>query len=107
MIGHTNNFKEGLMQMAFLGELLILGLDIYVWIIIASVVISWLLAFDVISLRNPQAQNLVRLLDKATEPVYRPLRKFIPPIAGLDLTPIIVIFGVYLLQQIIVQLFIF
>lgn len=93
--------------MAFLGQILILALDFYLWIIIASVVISWLLAFDVISLRNPQAQNLVRLIGKATDPVFIPLRKYIPPLGGFDLTPLVVIFGIYLLQRMIAQLFIF
>lgn len=81
--------------MGFIGGLLLLALDIYVYIIIASVAVSWLIAFEVINVRNAKAANLVRLLDKATEPVYRPLRKFIPAIGGIDITPIIVIFGIY------------
>lgn len=93
--------------MIFLGKLLLLALDIYLWIIIAGVVISWLLAFDVISLRNPQAQNLVKLINKATDPLYKPLRKYIPAVGGFDLSPIVIIFGIYLLQRIIVQLFIY
>lgn len=93
--------------MSLLGKLLYLALDIYMWIIIASVVVSWLIAFEVVNTRSPQAANLVRLLNKATEPVYKPLRKFIPPIGGIDITPIVVIFGIYLLQRIIAQLLIY
>ncbi|MBI4030247.1 MAG: YggT family protein [Proteobacteria bacterium] len=93
--------------MILFGKLLYLALDIYMWIIIASVVVSWLIAFEVVNTRSPQAANLVRLLNKATEPVYKPLRKFIPPIGGIDITPIIVIFGIYLLQRIVAQLFIY
>lgn len=89
----------------FIGNLLILALDIYFWIIVASVVISWLVAFDVFNVRNPQAANLIRLLEKVTEPVYRPLRKYIPAIGGIDITPIIVIFGIYLAKHIVVWLF--
>ena len=59
--------------------------------IIASAIVTWLIAFDVISTENPQTANLVRLLGKVTDPVYKPLRKYIPPIGGIDITPIIVI----------------
>lgn len=93
--------------MAFFGQLLLLALDIYFWIIVVSVVSSWLIAFNVINTRNPQAANLMRLLNKATEPVFAPIRKFIPPIGGIDITPIIVIFGIQILKHIIVRLFIY
>ncbi|MCB9988657.1 MAG: YggT family protein [Rhodospirillales bacterium] len=93
--------------MAFLGQLLVTALDIYVWIIIASVITSWLIAFEVIKVSNPQAANIVRLLGKLTDPVYKPIRKYIPPIGGLDLTPIVVIFGVYVLQYLIMRIFIY
>ena len=71
------------------------------------IAVSWLIAFDVINARNPQADKLLRLLDRATEPVYKPLRKFIPPIGGIDITPIIVIFGIVLLENLIVRALIF
>ena len=91
--------------MAVIGNLLILALDIYMWIIIAGVVISWLIAFEVINVRNAQAANLVNLLNKATDPVYKPIRKFVPPIAGIDLTPIIIIVGIMVLQTIVRTIF--
>lgn len=91
--------------MAFIGQLLILALTVYFWIIIASVVISWLIAFGVMNTRNPQAANILKLLHKVTEPVYRPIRKVIPSIGGIDLSPIVVIFGIQILQHIIARLF--
>lgn len=93
--------------MSFIGNLLILGLQIYFWIIIINVVVSWLIAFGVFNTNNPQAANIVRLLNKLTEPVFKPLRKFVPAIGGIDITPIIVIFGIYILQNIIARLFIY
>lgn len=93
--------------MAFIGEILLFLLNICFWIIIVQVVLSWLITFEVINIRNPQAANFVRLIDRITAPVYKPLRKIVPPIAGIDLTPIIVIFGIYLLKHIVVSLFIF
>lgn len=74
------------------------ALAIFYWIIIIQVVMSWLIAFDVVNIRNQQAQNVIKLMNKITDPVYKPLRRFIPPIAGIDITPIIVIFGVFILR---------
>ena len=91
--------------MALIGDLLILALNIYMWIILISVAVSWLIAFEVINTRNPQAANLVTLLNKLTEPVYKPVRKFIPPIGGIDLTPIVIIIGIYVLQTIVNRIF--
>lgn len=79
--------------------LISLAITIYIWIIIIQVLISWLITFDVINVNNAKAQNLVNLLKKATDPVYKPLRKFIPPIGGIDITPIIVILGLTLIQR--------
>ena len=91
--------------MNMVGDLLLFCLDVCFWTIIVSVVMSWLIAFEVINIRNPQAANLVRLLDKITDPVYKPLRRYVPPIGGLDLTPIIVIFGIIILQNLVGRMF--
>lgn len=91
--------------MAILGQILITILDVFFWIIIAQVVLSWLVAFDVVNIKNEQAKNLTGLIQKVTEPVYKPLRKFIPPIAGIDITPIIIIIAINLLKGIVVSLF--
>ena len=93
--------------MAIIGEILLLLLNICFWIIIVQVVLSWLITFEVINIRNPQAANFVRLIDRVTAPVYRPLRKLIPPIAGIDITPIILIFGIYLLKSLVTGIFIY
>lgn len=92
-------------MMSFIGNILLFGLNVYFFIIIVSVILSWLIAFEVINTRNEKARNLIRLLEKATEPVYRPLRKIIPVIGGIDLTPIVVIFGIWILQRLVVRLF--
>ena len=91
--------------MTFIGQILLIALDIYMWIIIASVIISWLIAFEVINASSPQAQNLLKLIDRLTAPVYKPLRKFVPDIGGIDVSPIIVIFGVYLVKMIVARIF--
>ena len=78
--------------------------DIFLIIIIAQVAISWLIAFGVMNLNNPQARKLVETLKKITDPIYEPLRKIIPPLGGIDITPIIVIFGLSVLKDIIIGL---
>lgn len=93
--------------MILLGKALLLLLDVFFWIIIIQVVMSWLIAFEVINVKNPQARNVVSLLNRITDPVYKPLRKFIPPIAGIDITPIIIIFAISLLKNLVVQVFFF
>lgn len=80
------------------------ALDIYLWIVIASVMVSWLVAFDVINIRNQWVRKFCDLLNRATEPVMSRLRKIIPPIGGMDLTPMVLMFGIYFLQSILIRL---
>ena len=87
--------------MIVLANILSLAIQIYIWIIIAHVLIHWLIAFDVINAKSPQAQNLMRLLHKATDPVMRPIQKYVPPIGGIDLSPLVVIIGGQILISII------
>jgi YggT family protein len=59
--------------------------------IIVSAVMSWLVAFDVINLRNRFVYSLSRFLDAVTSPILRPVQRFIPPLGGVDISPIIVL----------------
>jgi YggT family protein len=85
-------------------DLLLLGLQIYFWIIIATVVVSWLVVFDVLNTRNKWVFKLCNLLNQITNPLIIRLRKVVPPLGGVDLTPMIVIFGIYILQNILINL---
>ena len=73
-----------------------------IWLIIAVVivnaVISWLIAFDVLNIRNQTVYRIVRALDGITEPMLRPLRRIIPNLGGIDITPIILIILLKALQ---------
>ncbi len=91
--------------MSLIGQLLIFAIQVYFWIIIIEVVISWLIVFGVVNIKHPKAQNLIKLLKKATDPVFEPVRKFVPPIGGIDLTPLVVILGLMLLQGLIASIF--
>ncbi len=66
-------------------------LNLLVLAIIVSAILSWLVAFDVINLRNQLVYNVARFLDAVTRPLLRPVQKVIPPIGGVDISPIIVL----------------
>jgi YggT family protein len=87
--------------MGMLVDLITLAINIYIIIIIVQVAVTWLIAFDVINAANEQAQNLIALLKKATDPVYTPLKKYVPPIGGIDITPLIVIIILSILSDLI------
>ena len=90
------------MNMHFIGYLLSLAIDIYIAVIVIQVAVSWLLVFGVINAGNPQAKNLIHLLQRATDPVYKPLKKYVPPLGGIDITPLIVIIGLSLLRRMVI-----
>ncbi|HEY4076905.1 MAG TPA: YggT family protein [Rhizomicrobium sp.] len=81
-----------------IAALLIAVLDFYKWIVIAAVIVSWLTAFNVINSHNNFVRSMLRILLALTEPVFRPIRRIIPPIGGLDLSPIIVFLIIWFLQ---------
>ena len=80
-------------------------IDLYVWVIIVSAVLSWLVAFDIVNMRNRFVYLVGDTLNRLTEPVYRPVRRFLPDMGGLDLSPLIVILGLWFLRDIMWQLF--
>ncbi|HRK98159.1 MAG TPA: YggT family protein [Alphaproteobacteria bacterium] len=90
----------------YLGQILVWAIHLYLWIIVIHVAVSWLIAFKVLNMDNPQARNLVDLLKKATDPVMKPIQKYVPPIGGIDITPIIVIIGLQILSSLVWQMFI-
>ena len=79
-------------------------IDLYVWIIILSAVLSWLVAFDIINMRNRLVYLVGDALNRLTEPVYRPVRRILPDMGGLDLAPLVVIFGLWFLRDIMWEL---
>ena len=81
-----------------IAALLIEVLEIYKWIVIAAVIVSWLTAFNVINQYNQFVRTLLRILIALTEPVFRPIRKVIPAVGGLDLSPIVVFVIIWFLQ---------
>ncbi len=66
-------------------------IDLLVFVVIVNAIISWLIAFDVLNIRNLTVYQIVRALDAITNPLLKPIRRFMPLIGGLDLSPIILI----------------
>jgi len=66
-------------------------LNLLIWAIIINALLSWLVAFDVINLRNRFVYNVARFLDAVTAPIMRPVQKVVPTLGGVDISPVIVI----------------
>ena len=83
--------------------IILIVLDIYIWLLIASAILSWLIAFNVINTRNQFVGMVGDFLWKITEPVLRPIRAIMPNLGGIDLSPVILILLIILLKDIIVR----
>ena len=66
-------------------------ISLIIFVVIVNAVISWLVAFDVVNLRNPTAYRIVRTLDAITAPMLAPIRRFMPNLGGVDISPIILL----------------
>jgi YggT family protein len=84
-------------------QILMLILDIAQFIIIAHIIMSWLINFQVLNLRQPVVASIWQGLNGLLEPVYNRVRRFLPNIGGLDLAPLVVLIAVYALRIILVN----
>jgi YggT family protein len=86
--------------------LILTVIDLYIWLLIASAVLSWLVAFNVVNTRNPLVANIGEFLYRITEPALRPIRNMLPNLGGIDVSPVILIILLLFLKQLIVWLYI-
>jgi YggT family protein len=77
-------------------------LGLYVFILIVTAVMSWLVAFNVINVRNDLVRQLLYTLDLLTEPALRPIRRFVPPLGGLDLSFLVLFILIQLVRVVII-----
>ena len=82
-------------------DIVTIVLDLYVWLLIASAILSWLIAFNVVNTRNQFVAAVSEFLYRITEPVLRPIRNVMPAFGGLDISPIILILIIMFLQRVI------
>jgi|GEM_PF-80178 len=85
-------------------RIVIVALDIYIWIVIISVVLSWLVAFNVINTRNQFVYTIGSMLHRLTEPALGRIRRFLPDLGGIDISPIILILLIYFAQMVLVNI---
>ena len=76
-------------------------LENYTWLLIASAILSWLVAFNVINTRNRAIYLVGDFLYRVTEPVLRPIRRILPNLGGIDISPVILILLILFLRQLI------
>jgi YggT family protein len=74
-------------------------LQLLVWVIIIQVILSWLVAFNVINLHSNFVRTVVVGLDRITTPLYRPIRKIMPDFGGIDFSPIVLILAIQILRK--------
>jgi YggT family protein len=79
-------------------------ITLYVYILIASAVLSWLVAFNVVNDRNPIVAQIGDFLYRVTEPALRPIRNILPNLGGIDISPIILVLALYFIRNLVFEL---
>lgn len=77
-----------------------IALDLYVWVIIIGAGLSWLIAFNILNTSNQVVYTIVDFLYRIMEPVLRPIRRIMPNLGGIDISPVILILGLIFLQMV-------
>jgi YggT family protein len=83
-------------------DIVLLVLELYIWLLIAAAVLSWLVAFSVVNTRNQVVAMVGDLLYRLTDPFLRPIRNILPNLGGIDISPVILILIILFLEKIII-----
>ena len=84
-------------------DVIMLVLQLYWYIVLAMIIMSWLISFNVVNTRNQFLAQVWRLLNQLTDPILRPIRRRLPNFSGLDLSPLVLFVIIYFIQQIILR----
>ena len=76
-------------------------ITLYTYVVIAAVILSWLIGFNVINFHNPFVRSLWQAINAVTEPLLKPIRRVLPDMGGLDLSPIVLLLACYFVQAVI------
>lgn len=82
-------------------EVIIILLNMYWWVVIIAVILTWLVAFNVVNTRNQIVGMIADFFYRVTEPVFRPIRAWMPNLGGIDFSPLIVLLIIFLIERII------
>ncbi len=85
-------------------RLLMSFIDLYTYIVFASVIVSWLMAANVLNMHKAWVNQIVNALYTLTEPVLNVIRRFVKPVGGLDFSPVVLLFGLYFIQNLLWQI---
>jgi YggT family protein len=97
--GYMSRGFNGEIGMLALIQTIVLALDIFWWIIILSAIFSWLYAFNVVNPRNQFVGAIGNMLFRITEPALAPIRRFMPDLGGIDISPIILLLIIFFIRQ--------
>jgi YggT family protein len=100
---HTATAMKAGISMGSLILVLLFILKIVWWIVLAHVIMSWLINFNVLNRRQPLVSNIWYGLERVLEPIYGPIRRVLPNMGGLDLAPLVLIVIIYALQTILIR----
>ncbi len=76
-------------------------ITLFIWVVIISAILSWLIAFDVVNRRNRAVYTVADSMYRLTEPALRPIRRVLPDLGGLDISPVILILGLIFLRDVV------
>jgi YggT family protein len=82
-------------------DIIILVLNLYIYIVIAAAILSWLIAFNIVNTRNQAVAVIGDFLYRITEPVLRPIRSVLPDLGGIDISPIVLFLIIILIEKVI------
>jgi YggT family protein len=80
---------------------IVLVIDLYIWVVIASAILSWLVAFNVVNTSNRLVYTLAEGLYRITEPALRPIRSILPNLGGIDISPVILILVLLFIRDVV------
>ena len=79
-------------------------INIYIWVLIAMVIVSWLIAFNIVNLQNKFVYTVSDVLNRLTEPVLAPIRRYMPNLGGIDISPVVLILGLLFAQNLLLEM---
>ncbi|SMH41599.1 YggT family protein [Maritimibacter sp. HL-12] len=85
--------------LATIFQLFVAVLGVVWFVVIAHIILSWLVNFQVLNLRQPLVSQIWYGLNRLVEPMYRPIRRFLPDLGGIDLAPLVVLLILFFLRQ--------
>ncbi|MBI3452708.1 MAG: YggT family protein [Rhodospirillales bacterium] len=84
-------------------DLVVTVIDLYIWVLIAAAIFSWLINFNVLDMRNRLVATLADFLYRVTEPALRPIQRVVPLLGGVDISPVVLILLLFFVKKLIFE----